>query len=196
MKRDDLLGWLKGSRRTTAVTKATTRPRMTSEIHQEAFNGVVSLSNTSEILKRLLENGLVVCINPTERNGKLYMLTKTGKTIRNKMYGSESSYEDVPNRILKDYGWVVRGEHRRAVIKVMDGRKTPSRIHRDVARTCESLPINSINCVKLSLNSTSDTLRGFRKKGIAICINPEKKVGRLYELTKKGKVVREQILTE
>lgn len=196
MKRGDLLEWLKRSPRRTAVMKAVTKPKTTSEIHEEALKGVISLSNTSEILKALLEEGLVICINPKKKIGRLYALTKRGEIVRKKVYPHEPSYHDIPREIIKDYVYVVRGKHRRAVIEVMSERKTPSEIHKDVIRSSENLLLGSINYVKLSLNSTSDTLRGFRKKGIAICINKEKRVGRLYELTKKGKTIREQVLKE
>ncbi|MBA7490529.1 hypothetical protein ES702_01067 [subsurface metagenome] len=188
--------WLKGSQRRSAIIKVMTKPKITCEIHEQALNGVVSLSNTSEILKALLEEGLVICINPKEKIGRLYALIKRGKIVRKKVYPHEPSYHDISREILKDYAYIVRGKHRRAVIKVMSDRKTPSEIHKDVIRSSENIPPSSINYVKLSLNSTSDTLRGFRKKGIAICINKEKRVGRLYELTKKGKAIREQILKE
>jgi len=196
MKRGDLLKWLKRSPRRMAVMKVMTKPKITSEIHEQALNGVVSLSNASEVLKALIEENLVVCINPKEKIGGLYTLTKRGKVLRNKIYGHEARYQDISNQILKDYAWVVRGKHRRAVIKVMNDRKTPSQIHKDIIRVSENLPTGSINYVRLSLNSTSDTLRGFRKKHIATCLNKEKRVGRLYELTKKGKAIREQILKE
>lgn len=173
-----------------------TKPKMPCEIHGQALKGVVSLSNTTEILKQLVKEGVAVCINENERVGRLYALTKRGRLIGNKIWGSQSKYQELPKEILADYVWIVRGKHRRALIGVMDSRKTPSQIHRDVIRSCENLPVDSIDYVKLSLNSTSDTLRGFRKKGIAICINKEKRVGRLYELTKKGKTIREQVLKE
>ena len=83
--------------------KVMTKPKVPYEIHERALNGVISLSNTSEILKTLMEKGLVVCVNSRERIGKLYILTKTGKVVRNKMYGSGSSYGDIPNEIIKDY---------------------------------------------------------------------------------------------
>ncbi len=188
--------WLKRSPRRTAVIKVMTKPKMPSEIHEQASKGVVSLSNTCEILKALLEEGLVTCINPREKIGKLYGLTKTGRALRKRTYPNKPSYQDIPNDIMEEYTYVVRGKHRRAVIKVIYDRKTPSEIHRDVVKATENVSPGSINYVKLSLNSTSDTLRGFRKKGIAICINKEKRVGRLYELTKKGKVIREQMLRE
>jgi len=179
-----------------AVIRVMTKPKMPSEIHEEALEGAVSLSNTTEIIDGLVKEGLVVCINENEKVGRLYALTTKGKTARKKIFDSESSYQELPSEIITDYTWIMRGKHRRAVIKVMDGRKTPSQIHRDVVRSCENLPKESIYYVKLSLNSTSDTLRGFRKKGIAVCINQERRVGRLYQLTKKGKKIREQILKE
>ncbi|MBA7490413.1 hypothetical protein ES702_00951 [subsurface metagenome] len=182
--------------RRIAVIKVMTKPKMPSEIHEEALEGAVSLSNTTEILDGLIKEGLVVCINENEKVGRLYALTRKGGTVRKKTFGSESSFHELPAEIIDDYTWVMRGKHRRAVIKVIDGRKTPSQIHRDVAKSCENIPVTSIHYVKLSLNSTSDTLRGFRKKGIAVCANPERRVKRLYELTKKGKEIREQILKE
>ena len=173
-----------------------TKPKMPCEIHGQALEGVVSLSNTTEILRKLIEQGLVVCLNEKERVGRLYELTRKGRLLRNRILGSDSSYKSISEDIINDYVWVMRGRHRRAVIRVIDGRKTPSQIHKDVLRSSENEPPGSIDYVKLSLNSTSDTLRGFRKKGIAICINPEKRVGRLYELTKKSKAIREYILRE
>jgi len=196
MKRGDLLKWLKKSKRRTAIIKVMTKPKIPSEIHEQALKGIISLSNTGEVLRALVEEGVAVCLNPEEKIGKLYALTKKGKVIRKKVYPDGPSYQDIPREILKEYAYVMRGKHRRAVIKVMDNRKTPSQIHRDVIGSSENIHPGSMNYVKLSLNSTSDTLRGFRRKGIAICLNKEKRVGRLYELTKKGRVIREQILKE
>ncbi len=189
-----MLEWVKRSHRRTAVMKAMTKPKTISEIREEALKGVGSLSNTTELLQELVREGLVVWLNEEEKVGRLYCLTKRGKQTQKKLLGSDPVYHELTPGILTDYVWVMRGKHRRAVIRAMGGKKTPSQIHGDVVRSCENLAINSINYVKLSLNSTSDTLRGFRKKGIAICVNPERRVKKLYELTKKGKAIREQIL--
>lgn len=86
----------------------------------------------------------------------------------------------------KLYSWLVRGIQRATIIKGMDRPKMPSQICREAKRLNE----------KINLNSTSDILRKFVKKGIAVCLNPEQKVGRLYELTAKGKKLREEILKE
>lgn len=77
---------------------------------------------------------------------------------------------------IKDYAWVLRGKQRKKIINVMDKPKIPTQIKEET---------------KLSLNNVSDVLREFRKKQIAKCINPKEKSGRLYELTIKGKRVRE-----
>jgi len=85
---------------------------------------------------------------------------------------------------LRSYSWLLRGKQREAVIRVMDRPKMPSRVCKEAKELNE----------KISLNSTSDTLRSFVKKGIAVCLNPKEKVGRLYELTKRGKILREKIV--
>lgn len=52
-----------------------TKPKMTSEIYEQALEGVVSLGNTTGILRSLVEEGIAVCINQKERVGRLYALT-------------------------------------------------------------------------------------------------------------------------
>jgi len=89
------------------------------------------------------------------------------------------SYKKMKNYEL--YSWVLAGTQRVAVIKVMDKPKIP----RDLSK--ES---------KISSNDTSRVLRSFVKKGIAVCLNEESKKGRLYQLTKSGKAIREEMTEE
>ena len=86
--------------------------------------------------------------------------------------------------VLYDTIWVKRGRQKRAVMKVMEKPMFPSEIQQ---RAKEFNP-------KISLNNTSDILRSFAEQGLAVCVNPEEKVGRLYELTHKGKKVRKEII--
>jgi len=123
MKRGDLLDWLKRSPGRSAVLKVMTKPKTTSEIYKQALNNTVSLSNAGEVLKELMEEGLVVYINPNEKIGRLYGLTKKGQETRKRAYPDEQPYQNIPNEIIKDYAWVMGGKHRRAVILVMDGEK-------------------------------------------------------------------------
>ena len=42
-------------------------------------------SNIARALRELTEKGLVKCLNPKSRKGKIYALTKEGTEIRNKL---------------------------------------------------------------------------------------------------------------
>ena len=45
----------------------------------------------------------------------------------------------------------------------------------------------------LSLSDTSRVLRKFKTQGLAECINPEDHLGRVYQLTEKGKKIKEKL---
>ncbi len=90
-----------------AVIRAMTKPKIPSEIHEEALEGAVSLSNTTEILDGLIKEGLVVCINEKEKVGRLYALTGKGKAVRKKIFAPESSYQELPSEIIADCTWVM-----------------------------------------------------------------------------------------
>lgn len=78
----------------------------------------------------------------------------------------------------KDFGWILRGSQRKKVIYTLNKPKIPTQIKDES---------------NLSLNNVSDVLREFRKKGLITCINPEEKTGRIYQLTTKGKKLRDSI---
>ena len=87
---------------------------------------------------------------------------------------------------LKLYVWIVRGKQRIAIIRAMYKPLTPTEIRKQSKQYNE----------KISLNNTSDVLRGFVKQGIAICLNPEDKTGRLYKLTDNGEEIRKDLLQD
>ncbi len=87
---------------------------------------------------------------------------------------------------LQLYTWVVPGRQRKAVLKALSHKMTPTEICKKSKHYNE----------KISLNNTSDILRLFAKKRIAVCLNPEAKIGRLYELTEDGVEIREELLKE
>jgi len=84
------------------------------------------------------------------------------------------------------YAWVVRGKQRTAILKAISRPKTPTQIRKN------SLQFNG----KISLNNTSDILRQFARKGIAVCLNAEAKVGRLYKLTDEGEKIRDVLFED
>ena len=87
---------------------------------------------------------------------------------------------------LKLYAWVVRGRQRTAIMKVMSKPQTPTEIRK------KSIQYN----LKISLNNASDILRSFVGQGLAVCLNEEAKTGRLYQLTKEGEEIRDELMKE
>lgn len=80
---------------------------------------------------------------------------------------------------IDDYSWALRGKQRQKVLIAMgDEPKIPTQIKTDS---------------QLSLNNVSDILRMMDKMKLAKCLNPEAKTGRLYQLTERGKTVRDKI---
>jgi len=87
---------------------------------------------------------------------------------------------------LELYAWVVRGIQRIAVLKAMSKPMNPSMIRR------KSLQYNE----RVSLNNTSDILRDFVRQGLAVCLNEQARVGRIYKLTEEGEEIRLELLKE
>ncbi len=81
------------------------------------------------------------------------------------------------------YSWVARGSLRRAVLKALDKPRIVSDVYKEAKKH------NPL----ISLNNTSDTLRAFEEKKIAICINPKERVGRICNLTLIGEKVSKEI---
>jgi predicted transcriptional regulator len=88
---------------------------------------------------------------------------------------------------LELYAWVVAGNKQRVnIIKALSKPMTPSETRK------KSTTYNP----RISLNNASDALRSFVKQGLAICLNPKAKRGRLYKLTEEGKEIREELMRE
>ncbi len=84
----------------------------------------------------------------------------------------------MPKLDVEKLSWVKRGKQRREIIVHMKDSETPT----DIAGRSG-----------YSLNNTSRVLNEFRKKGIARCINPREKTGRLYRLEPAGKLIRDKL---
>lgn len=78
----------------------------------------------------------------------------------------------------KDISWIKRGKQRRGIIMHIDDKETPTEI---------------ANKSKYSLNHTSRILNEFKKHGFVKLLNPKQKTGRLYELTEKGRIIRDKL---
>jgi len=82
---------------------------------------------------------------------------------------------------IKDLSWIKRGKQRREIIVHIKGTQTPTEIAKKSG---------------YSLNHTSRILNEFKKHKMVKILNPEEKTGRLYELTSKGKVVRDKLAND
>ena len=76
------------------------------------------------------------------------------------------------------YGWVARGKQRRMIIGALNRPKIPSDIKRDT---------------KLSITHVSKILQLFKERGIAVCLNPASRTGKVYQLTEMGKRIRAEM---
>ena len=68
--------------KTSIVKLLRERPLTPTQIQKETK---LNLSHISRLLKGLKEKGIVECLNPNQRKGKLYCLTEHGLWICNKL---------------------------------------------------------------------------------------------------------------
>jgi len=78
-KSDILLGYIKASSYRSNIMKALETKKLTpAELAKETG---IPLSHVSNTLAELLEKSLAVCVTPTLRKGRIYDLTKEGRSI-------------------------------------------------------------------------------------------------------------------
>lgn len=78
----ELYSWVIRGNQRRKVIMTLGKPKIPTEIKREAR---MSMTNVSKILKEFRKKGLVKCLTPDERTGKIYELTETGRKIRGKM---------------------------------------------------------------------------------------------------------------
>jgi DNA-binding MarR family transcriptional regulator len=76
------------------------------------------------------------------------------------------------------YSWVARGKQRRIVIEAMNKPKMPSEIRKET---------------KLSITHVSKILKLFTEMGIAKCLTPDVRIGKIFILTEMGKRIRAEM---
>ncbi len=74
-----LYGWvLRGSQR-RMILQCLNRPKSPTLIKEETK---IKFSNVSDVLRAMEKVGVVECLNPSEKMGRLYQLTGTGTKIK------------------------------------------------------------------------------------------------------------------
>jgi len=75
------------------------------------------------------------------------------------------------------YAWVNRGFRRKSVLELLAVSEKP-------------LSTNDIKkSLKIAISQASFTLKELSHKGLIDCVNPKDKIGKLYVITKKGKML-------
>ncbi len=78
----DQLSWVKrGKQRREIILQISDNDTPTDIAKKSGY----SLNNTSRVLNDLRKRGIVRCINPKEKTGRLYVLKPRGKLIRDKL---------------------------------------------------------------------------------------------------------------
>lgn len=142
----------------------------------------------SYLITRLVDLGVLICLNPTAHTSRLYWLTRDGHGCRKKldrMVGQSYQEPVWPDMDWHLYGWVCYS-HRSAVIKALTVPMQPSEIKR-VLRQQQSR-------LKISANNIRDIISLFRNKGIVQPVKARKKVFLRYELTGLGIKLRRLLI--
>lgn len=138
----------------------------------------------SHFIRRFRTHGLVTCLNPEQRNSRLYSLTTHGRSTRK--HTSSDSKLPFKEYDQPDINWQLYGSvcfnHRSAVIRAMSGPMQPSQIKR-VLRIHQS-------SVKISANNIRDIVKFFVKNNIVRPVVVRRKGHLRYELTEMGLQMR------
>ena len=74
------------------------------------------------------------------------------------------------------YAWINRGSRRKSVLELLAKSERPLSTN-DVKKS-----------LKIAISQASFTLKELSNKKLIECVNPKDKIGKLYVITKKGKV--------
>jgi predicted transcriptional regulator len=79
---------------------------------------------------------------------------------------------------LEQAGFIIRSSYRKKVFCLLNNPKRPSEIAKDL---------------DIRLTHITRELRELKEKGLIECLNPSERVGRLYQLTHKGKLLKTEM---
>lgn len=171
------------SKRKKDVLEVMSKPKIPAEIREQT--GLKRNNNISSTLKELTDLGLIYCLNPRIRVGKLYGLTIKGKRQRKKLLNEkDTTYSYVqPSDINWDlYGWIACGKQRKAILKAMK-MPMPLRYIRELAQEHNQ---------RISRMNANDVLQSFVRKRIAVKNRKGNRV--VFTLNTTGKAIRDQLL--
>lgn len=139
-------------------------------------------SQCSNQIRSLADLGVLVCLNPTAQNSRVYGLSEAGRSVRQR-YGRGI----VPDYYQPEVDWHLYGwlcyRHRAAVLKALILPMQPSRIKRALRIARPSL--------RISANNIRDIIKQFQAKGLAEPVRLQNKAYLRYQLTDPGTKLRQ-----
>ena len=148
----------------------------------------IPMDTCSYVVAKLVDKGLLICINQEARSSRLYWFTDLGaKCCRMLHQDLGLLYEeyDLSGIDWSLYGWICFS-HRSIVVKTLVVPMQPSEIKRAIRK-------RNVNA-KISANNIRDIMRLLLNKGIVQQIFYRKKAHPRYELTELGKQFREILI--
>lgn len=103
---------------------------------------------------------------------------------KKKLYGKSRTVPILKTKIDL-YSWIMRGKTRKAVFSFIRNRTMPSEIVEKLARDNRKSASYYVQ--------VSRALEELEAQGLIKCLNDKEKTGRLYQLTKKGENVRNEL---
>ncbi len=71
--------WILRGKQRQKIVKIMDKPKIPTQIKEETN---LSLNNVSDVLRLLEKKKLAICLNPKQKTGRLYELTKKGMKIK------------------------------------------------------------------------------------------------------------------
>lgn len=140
----DTIEWLKRGKQKSAVVRVLNSPMTVTEIRDACgpIAPCIQLRDIWLIIRKLVARDLVACLTPGQLTGKIYTLTKLGRAMAGKTFGTSA---EAPDRDVdwKLYSYVVRAKARKAVFVevcaqgiVDNNGKTASAIKKALRERC------------------------------------------------------------
>ncbi len=168
-------------RRKATVLEVMNKPSTPTEIM-----GKMNLNrncNLSTILRQLCGLGLIRCMDPSSRTGRVYGLTRKGIGIRKKLCDKNNLTPYTEPRINWSlYSWVVSGRQKKAILQGIKQQLLPLKYIRENAQNYDP---------RISRMNAHDIIQLFLKKGIVKKLMQNERI--FYSLTKTGEALRNQL---
>jgi len=148
----------------------------------------ILVDTVQQAVLKLSMSGLVLCVNPRQRNSRVYRLTNRGIQVRTKVFQGISLPFKEYNQ--PDIDWDLYGclcfNHRTAIIKILTEPMQPSEIKRVFRMQRHKIRINA--------NNIRDIIKFFLAHGIVRPVKIRDKAFLRYELTDLGTKFRKLLM--